>query len=136
VSNNFSSLLASGSDDQTAIIWDAVAHRTKLIHRTGHSGNIFSVKVSAKLCQYELLLLHSVVHLVSSCFQFLPHANDGLLVTAAADGEIRLHDLSRSEVIEEIRCNEKRVKRISTTPAMPYMFWSAAEDGTVRYVTK
>jgi WD and tetratricopeptide repeat-containing protein 1 len=107
VSNNFSSLLASGSDDQTAIIWDAVAHRTKLIHRTGHSGNIFSVK-------------------------FLPHANDGLLVTAAADGEIRLHDLSRSEVIEEIRCNEKRVKRISTTPAMPYMFWSAAEDGTVR----
>ena len=46
VSYDPSSLLASGSDDQTAIIWDAVAHRTKLIHRTGHSGNIFSVKVS------------------------------------------------------------------------------------------
>lgn len=64
--------------------------------------------------------------------QFLPQSNDGLLLTAAADGEIRLHDLSRSEVIEEFRCNEKRVKRISTTPDIPYMFWSAAEDGTIR----
>lgn len=38
-------LLASGSDDQSIILWDAFNHRKLLSHPTGHMGNIFSVKV-------------------------------------------------------------------------------------------
>ena len=55
ISNRFKnvpslSLLASGSDDHHAIIWDPF--QRKLMHRvnTGHNGNIFSVKVWTKYC--------------------------------------------------------------------------------------
>lgn len=40
------SLLASGSDDLHAIIWDPQRQKQKCTLRTGHHGNLFSVKVS------------------------------------------------------------------------------------------
>lgn len=39
------SLLASGSDDQHAIIWDPFRHKKLTTMHTGHAANIFSVKV-------------------------------------------------------------------------------------------
>ena len=39
------SLLASGSDDVTAILWDPYQHKAMATMQTGHTGNIFSVKV-------------------------------------------------------------------------------------------
>lgn len=46
VSLDFSSLLASGSDDQHTIVWDPLNHKKLLSMHTGHTANIFSVKVS------------------------------------------------------------------------------------------
>lgn len=43
------SLLASGSDDQHAIIWDPFKHKKLTTMHTGHAANIFSVKVRQKL---------------------------------------------------------------------------------------
>jgi len=39
------SLLASGSDDVQVIIWDPFRKKQLTTIRTGHNGNIFSVKV-------------------------------------------------------------------------------------------
>lgn len=41
-------LLASGSDDLNVILWDPCKHKKLASVRTAHSGNIFSVKVSAE----------------------------------------------------------------------------------------
>jgi hypothetical protein len=44
--NSTHSLLASGSDDQHTIVWDPLHHKKLLSMHTGHTANIFSVKVS------------------------------------------------------------------------------------------
>ncbi len=41
----FFRLVASGSDDVQVIIWDPFLHKSVTTVRTGHQGNIFSVKV-------------------------------------------------------------------------------------------
>lgn len=43
---SYFSLLASGSDDQHAIIWDPFRYKKLTTMHTGHAANIFSVKVS------------------------------------------------------------------------------------------
>jgi len=44
--NEKGDLLASGSDDQHTIVWDPLHHKKLLSMHTGHTANIFSVKVS------------------------------------------------------------------------------------------
>ncbi|XP_066573761.1 WD and tetratricopeptide repeats protein 1 [Amia ocellicauda] len=105
--NEKGELLASGSDDQHAIIWDPFHHKKLLTMHTGHSANIFSVK-------------------------FLPHSNDRILVTGAADSKVHVHDLSVKETIHMFSDHTNRVKRIATAPMWPNTFWSAAEDGVIR----
>lgn len=48
------SLLASGSDDQHAIIWDPFKHKKLTTMHTGHAANIFSVKVRRPGCEIDL----------------------------------------------------------------------------------
>ncbi|KAI9798070.1 MAG: hypothetical protein M1833_004967 [Piccolia ochrophora] len=70
-------LLASGSDDQHinihAYLPDSSTNPFSLTTSisTGHSANIFSVK-------------------------FMPHSNDGTLVSCAGDGEVRIFDIEHS----------------------------------------
>lgn len=98
--------LASASDDVQVILWDPFLHKKIHTIQTGHHGNIFSVK-------------------------FLPKSGDGVLVTGAGDCRIRVHDVGLCETTHVCSCHTNRVKRIATAPNVPYMFWSAAEDGTV-----
>ncbi|GFN97618.1 WD and tetratricopeptide repeats protein 1 [Plakobranchus ocellatus] len=104
--NASGSLLASGSDDLHVMLWNPLKHKTISRIRTGHQGNIFSVK-------------------------FLPHSNDSLLVTGAADHRINVHDVNQGETTHVFNYHLGRVKRIATAPNIPYIFWSAAEDGTI-----
>ncbi|KAK3786734.1 hypothetical protein RRG08_000942 [Elysia crispata] len=104
--NSSGSLLASGSDDLHVMLWNPLKHKTISRIRTGHQGNIFSVK-------------------------FLPHSNDSLLVTGAADHRISVHDVNQGETTYIFNYHLGRVKRIATAPNVPYIFWSAAEDGTI-----
>ncbi|GFR72219.1 WD and tetratricopeptide repeats protein 1 [Elysia marginata] len=104
--NSSGSLLASGSDDLHVMLWNPLKHKTIARIRTGHQGNIFSVK-------------------------FLPHSNDSLLVTGAADHRISVHDVNQAETTHVFNYHLGRVKRIATAPNVPYLFWSAAEDGTI-----
>ncbi|CAG5126463.1 unnamed protein product [Candidula unifasciata] len=104
--NERGSILVSGSDDLHVILWDPFKYKILSKVRTGHQGNIFSVK-------------------------FLPHSNDSLIVTGAADHRISVHDLNRKETTHVFAYHLGRVKRIATAPNIPYIFWSAAEDGTI-----
>ncbi|XP_064601021.1 WD and tetratricopeptide repeats protein 1-like [Liolophura sinensis] len=104
--NESGTLLASGSDDVQVIIWDPLRHKSLTTIRTGHQGNIFSVK-------------------------FLPNSSDSIIVSGAADCKIRVHDLNVKETTHVFSCHAGRVKRIATAPNVPFMFWSAAEDGTI-----
>lgn len=56
----FSSLLASGSDDQHAIIWDPFRHKKLITMHTGHAANIFSVKVksTSRFCFFSQHLVN------------------------------------------------------------------------------
>jgi len=63
--------------------------------------------------------------------QFLPNSNDSIIVSGAADSKIRVHDVNLQETSQVFSCHAGRVKRIAVAPNVPFMFWSAAEDGTV-----
>ncbi|KAK0087173.1 hypothetical protein PV325_001625 [Microctonus aethiopoides] len=104
--NESGRILASASDDMHLIVWDPFRYKRKLTFHTGHSGNIFSVK-------------------------FMPKSNDSTVVTGAGDSGVRTHDISVSETTLICSCHTNRVKRIATARAIPFIFWSAAEDGLI-----
>ncbi|CAI9718792.1 and tetratricopeptide repeats 1-like [Octopus vulgaris] len=104
--NDKGTLLASGSDDVQIIVWNPFRHKRLTTIRTGHQGNIFSLK-------------------------FLPNSNDSIIVSGAADCKIRVHDVNIQETTHVFGCHAGRVKRLATAPNVPFMFWSAAEDGTI-----
>lgn len=104
-------LLASGSDDNHVIIWNAFEHKVALDMLTPHQGNIFSVK-------------------------FLPClTNDAFIASGAADGNIYLFDMNRgldiTTPIWQCKCHTQRVKRLATSTDAPNMLWSAGEDGRI-----
>lgn len=85
------------------------------------------VKWAAFLAAYDLLFCH---------LQFMPKTNDSLIVTGAADYTINLHDVKLHETVNVCSCHTSRVKRLAVCPDSPHMYWSASEDGTVRYDKK
>jgi len=105
--NEGGDLLASGSDDFNIILWDIKRKRPHNTLKSGHEGNIFSVK-------------------------FLPCSTSNLVASAAADATVRVHCTSTSQCTRSFTCHTRRVKRLSVTPQSPYLIWSGSEDGTVR----
>lgn len=105
--NEAGNLLVSGSDDLNAIVWDPLQRKMKCCIKTGHTGNIFSVK-------------------------FLPRIGDRIIATAAADAKVQIHTVETKETTQVYKCHIGRVKRLATAPDTPYMLWSASEDGTIR----
>ncbi|XWS25349.1 hypothetical protein CRYUN_Cryun27aG0061500 [Craigia yunnanensis] len=91
----------------------------KLLHtiETGLSGNIF-------------------------CTKFVPETSDELVVSGAADAEVRLCNLSRlsGRGLNDgaitpsalYQCHTRRVKKLAVEFGNPNVVWSASEDGTLR----
>lgn len=104
--NQKGEILASGSDDVQIILWDPFRHRRLHTVQSGHHGNIFSIK-------------------------FLPYSGDGMMVSGAADFKIRVHDVQARETTMVCSCHTSRVKRLATAASVPFVFWSAAEDGVI-----
>ncbi|XVF39609.1 hypothetical protein PTKIN_Ptkin01aG0047400 [Pterospermum kingtungense] len=115
--NSNGSLLISGSDDARINIWSYSSQ--KLLHsiETGHSANIF-------------------------CTKFIPETSDELVVSGAADAEVRLFNLSRlnGRGLNDgaitpsalYQCHTRRVKKLAVEVGNPNVVWSASEDGTLR----
>lgn len=61
----------------------------------------------------------------------MPKSNDRILVSGAGDGKVRVRDLTLLEPIFSCNCHIGRVKRIATATTVPFLFWSAAEDGLI-----
>lgn len=115
--NSKGSLLLSGSDDQRINIWGYGSQKLLQSIDTGHSANIF-------------------------CTKFVPETSDELVVSGAADAEVRLFNLSRlkgsgseDSAIDpsaNFRCHTRRVKKLAVEVGNPNLVWSASEDGTLR----
>ncbi|KAI3760755.1 hypothetical protein L1987_51154 [Smallanthus sonchifolius] len=115
--NSNGSLLISGSDDTCVNIWSYQSR--KLLHSidSGHTANIF-------------------------CTKFVPETSDELVVSGAADAEVRLFNLSRlgRRGVEDtainpsalFQCHTRRIKKLAVEPGNPNLVWSASEDGTLR----
>jgi DDB1- and CUL4-associated factor 6 len=119
-------LLASGSDDKVVNIYSYLPELSSsqfalaVTIDTGHSANVFSVK-------------------------FMPHSNDGTIITASRDSQVRIFDIERSAHSESsglylspsstaakiFRSHTSSVKRI-VTEASPFYFLTCSEDGDVR----
>lgn len=123
--------MASGSDDLNINIWEPFKYREyeqneqntrRLLSNcipTKHRGNIFGVK-------------------------FLPHTQDALIVSCAADRDIFIYDINQSSrslasartgdlptPVHSIHSHTNRVKRLETSQTEPFLFWSCGEDGVV-----
>ncbi|KQK23224.1 hypothetical protein BRADI_1g72086v3 [Brachypodium distachyon] len=115
--NSNGSLLISGSDDTRINIW-SYANR-EMLHDidTGHSANVF-------------------------CTKFVPETSDDVVVSGAADAEVRVFNLSRlsgrrsreisMEPAAVYQCHSRRVKKLAVEVGNPNVVWSASEDGTLR----
>nr|CAD2135015.1 unnamed protein product [Meloidogyne enterolobii] len=108
--NDSGTLLASGSDDQHLIIWHQNGQLLRRL-QTLHSNNIFSVL-------------------------FVPHAHDHLLLSAAGDSLILLHELDQMSSndlchIQKWEC-KGRVKKMAICKEEPRIFWAVSEDGVLK----
>ncbi|CAM8942425.1 unnamed protein product [Rhodiola kirilowii] len=115
--NSKGTLLISGSDDTQINIWSYPIRKLVSTVDTGHTANIF-------------------------CTKFLPETSDELVVSGAADAEVRVFNLSRQNGRgdEEVataptalfQCHNRRVKKLAVEVGNPNVVWSASEDGTLR----
>ncbi|KAK4707277.1 hypothetical protein R3W88_033198 [Solanum pinnatisectum] len=104
-------VLVSGSDDRRVILWDWATRKSKLSYSSGHMDNIFQAR-------------------------FMPFTDDRKVVTAAADGQVRLGLLLGNGQVETKRLgrHQGRVHNLAVEPGSPYILYSCSEDGFVQHV--
>lgn len=75
---------------------------------------------------------------IDNIFQakFMPFTDDQKVVTAAADGQVRLGLLMKNGQVETKRLgrHQGRVHNLAVEPGSPYIFFSCSEDGFVQHV--
>jgi WD and tetratricopeptide repeat-containing protein 1 len=103
--NASGSLLASGSDDLTVVLWDYAGRRLARRIQTGHRANLFGVR-------------------------FVD--DERSLATGAMDCSVRLHALEGGGESRLVGTHAGRVKEIDVDPTNSRVFFSAAEDGVCR----
>ncbi|CAM0908684.1 unnamed protein product [Alopecurus aequalis] len=106
--NSTGSLLLSGADDKTLVLWNWEAGTPATSFHTGHENNV----------------LHA---------QFMPFSDDRSIVTAGADGEVRHMQMQEggSVVMEKFVELEYPVHRLAVEPGSPHTFYSCGGDGSV-----
>lgn len=55
-------------------------------------------------------------------------------MTGAGDYQVHTLDVTLKETTNVCVCATGRVKRLATAPQLPFLFWSASEDGAIRLV--
>ena len=112
---NFSpcgTLLASGSDDLTIVVWKWMERRPLYTFDTKHTTNVFQAR-------------------------FMPESDNSVLVSAARDGQVRAHIINSSgELANSRRVANHRdsAHKLAVDPALPHNFLSCGEDGMVQEI--
>ncbi|TVU47464.1 hypothetical protein EJB05_07067 [Eragrostis curvula] len=103
-------LLVSGSDDMNIILWDWLAKTKRLVYPSGHQENVFHARV-------------------------MPFTDDSTIVTAAADGQVRVGQLKEGGEVttKQIGEHDDRVHKLALEPGSPHIFYSCGEDGLVQH---
>ncbi|GAB2291907.1 hypothetical protein Dimus_026157 [Dionaea muscipula] len=103
-------IIVSGSDDRRIFLWDWEMGRVKLSFHSGHINNVFQAK-------------------------FMPLTNDRTIVTCAADGQVRLAQISESGgvVTSLLGSHQGRAHKLAIEPGSPYIFYTSGEDGLVQH---
>ncbi|GLH01088.1 Protein will die slowly [Gryllus bimaculatus] len=110
--NSSGTLLASGSDDLTIVVWDWPLGKMVVMYDSGHRSNVFQVK-------------------------FLPLTGDTHLVSCGRDGQIRMAEMSSTGVCRSTRVlgsHRGPAHKLSILPDTPHVFLSSGEDGLVMSV--
>ncbi|XP_021849672.2 uncharacterized protein [Spinacia oleracea] len=103
-------ILVSGSDDRKVILWDWEVGHAKLSFHSGHCNNVFQAK-------------------------FMPFSDDNIIVTCAADGQVRQAQILEGGRVETslLGRHESRAHKLAIEPGSPHIFYTCAEDGMVQH---
>ncbi|XP_077216989.1 transducin/WD40 repeat-like superfamily protein [Tasmannia lanceolata] len=103
-------LLISGSDDKQVIVWNWNGKSKKYAYPSGHLDNIFQARI-------------------------MPFTDDRIIVTSAADGQVRLGQVLENGQVDTKRLAEHhgRVHKLAIEPGSPHIFYSCGEDGAVQH---
>lgn len=103
-------VLVSGSDDRRVILWDWATSTSKFSYPSGHMDNIFQTK-------------------------FMPFTDDRKIITASADGQVRLGLVLENGRVEtkKVGKHQGRVHKLAVEPGSPYILYSCGEDGFVQH---
>ncbi|KAI8473609.1 MAG: WD40-repeat-containing domain protein [Monoraphidium minutum] len=107
-------LLVSGSDDQTIRVWGFPDGKERLRWDSGHRNNVFQAR-------------------------FMPHTGNSVLVSCAADGQVRVADLPpgagpRGVASRKLAQHDGRAHRLALDPLCDRScFYSCGEDGEVMH---
>ncbi|XP_044959460.1 DDB1- and CUL4-associated factor 8-like isoform X2 [Hordeum vulgare subsp. vulgare] len=106
--NSNGSLLLSGSDDRTVVLWDWVRAKPAVQFHTGHENNV----------------LHA---------QFMPLSDDRSIVTCGGDGEVRYAQIDEAGrvYVDQVVEMAYEVHRLAVEQGNPNTFYSSGQDGYV-----
>ncbi|CAK9170181.1 unnamed protein product [Ilex paraguariensis] len=108
--NSTGDFLVSGSDDRQVMLWNWATKTLRLSYPSGHLDNVFQARI-------------------------MPFTDDCKIVSAAADGQVRLGQLSENGQVETKRLgkHQGRVHKLAVEPGSPYIFYSSGKDGFVQH---
>uniref|UniRef100_A0A5B7BUU2 Putative DDB1-and CUL4-associated factor 8 n=1 Tax=Davidia involucrata TaxID=16924 RepID=A0A5B7BUU2_DAVIN len=108
--NSTGDLLVSGSDDRKVMFWNWAAKTLKYSYPSGHLDNIFQTRI-------------------------MPFTDDRKIVTSAADGQVRLGEVSENGQVKtkSLGKHQGRVHNLAVEPGSPHIFYSCGEDGFVQH---
>ncbi|MQM16735.1 hypothetical protein Taro_049694 [Colocasia esculenta] len=108
--NSSGDVLISGSDDKQVILWNWTTKKKRLSYHSGHNDNVFQARV-------------------------MPFTDDRTVVTAAADGQVRLDQISEDGHVhtKKLGTHRGRVHKLAIEPGSPHIFYSCGEDGIVQH---
>lgn len=103
-------ILVSGSDDRRVILWDWEVGHAKLSFHSGHGNNVFQAK-------------------------FMPYSDDRIIVTCAADGQVRHAQILEGGQVETslLGRHQGRAHKLAIEPGSPHIFYTCGEDGLVQH---
>eukprot|EP00042_Codosiga_hollandica_P050724 m.612878 g.612878 ORF g.612878 m.612878 type:complete len:588 (-) comp58147_c0_seq34:82-1845(-) len=106
--NASETLLLSGSDDCHINLWSSLSRSLQAGLYTGHRRNIFGAK-------------------------FVPSSGDKQIITTAADGEVRFHDIGEGDIRSRVlQSSFGMTIKSDFHPESPHIFITSSTDHTVR----